>query len=618
MLTRRRNRVAHDGAARTNAISDGNALSTAANPTSTIPLVSSLRGDKKDVSAVLDDLMRAFAPNVLPCLFPEPNYEDTLDKSTGDAAVVESGISSRVPIRLSRAILLMYLHTCGGPPDFPRISPCATLECWIDPLVAQGTPAVGSGGSEGIAEMLERQYRSVLRSNIPISRVVEANLEAASMMLGKARNLARDGRVLVHYNGHGMPRATELGEVWVFDRDHTHYVPFNIMDMADLIGTPSLYIFDCNAAGAILRHWQKNGLHTKRPHDLFICACDAHETLPLNPILPADMLTACLTTPLKMALWWYIGYSHCKMLLPQVTEEMIRNLPGDLNDRKTPRGDLNWVLNAITTTIAWCVLPPSQFHYLFRHDLGTKAIFRNAILADRLMRETGVTPLTYPPLAEETHLHPMWELWDYVLERTISQLPELMSAAADPDAAARGVGYKESSFFDDQLTAFEVWVHCGDTTQTPPQLPCVLFALTQGVHRVRAFTLLAKYLDTGLAAGRLATLCGILPYLSKLTAQAPEVLLIVTVVWMQVIRSDPIEGCEEISRSKTERYFTNLLRLDEATTTIEVVEYGGGGGGGGNTPPTRMRPRCHARPLFLLPLLPLPWGERGGGFVITS
>ncbi|CCW70879.1 unnamed protein product [Phytomonas sp. Hart1] len=574
MLTRRRNRNTQDGAAHTTAFSDGSASTATAGSTSRLPLISSSRVDKKELSSMLEDLMVAFAPNVLPCLLCDHSCETNFGTSAGEAPAVDTSVSSQLPIRLTRAILFMYLHTCSGPPDYPRINPCTTLECWIDPLVAQGSRRAGGSCSEAIAEVLESQYRSVLREDIPISRVVEANIEVASMMLGKARNLTRDGRVLVHYNGHGMPRATDLGEVWVFDSDHTHYVPFNITDISDLIGTPTLYIFDCNAAGAILRHWQKNLLHEKRPHDLFICACDAHETLPLNPVLPADMLTSCLTTPLKMVLWWYIGYSHHKMLLPQVTEEMIRNLPGDLSDRRSPRGDLNWVLNAVTTTIAWCTLPPSQFHYLFRHDPRTRAIFRNAILADRLMRETGVIPITYPALAEEMHLHPMWELWDCVLERTIAQLPGLMAAPSTRPKATPGVRYQESSFFDDQLLAFEVWVHYGDMTQTPQQLPCVLFALTQVHHRVRAFTLLAKYLDSSLAAGRLATLCGILPYLSRLIAQVPEVLLIVTVVWMQVIRADPLEGCEEISRSKTESYFTSLLRLDEATTTIEMVEYG--------------------------------------------
>lgn len=32
-------------------------------------------------------------------------------------------------------------------------------------------------------------------------------------------------------------------------------------------------------------------------------------------------------------------------------------IPGRLNDRRTPLGELNWIFTAITDTIAWNVLP---------------------------------------------------------------------------------------------------------------------------------------------------------------------------------------------------------------------------------------------------------------------
>lgn len=36
---------------------------------------------------------------------------------------------------------------------------------------------------------------------------------------------------------------------------------------------------------------------------------------------------------------------------------MIEKIPGRLNDRKTPLGELNWIFTAVTDTIAWNVLP---------------------------------------------------------------------------------------------------------------------------------------------------------------------------------------------------------------------------------------------------------------------
>lgn len=42
---------------------------------------------------------------------------------------------------------------------------------------------------------------------------------------------------------------------------------------------------------------------------ILLCACGANEILPLNPELPADLFTSCLTTPIRMALRWFASRS---------------------------------------------------------------------------------------------------------------------------------------------------------------------------------------------------------------------------------------------------------------------------------------------------------------------
>jgi hypothetical protein len=37
--------------------------------------------------------------------------------------------------------------------------------------------------------------------------------------------------VLFHYNGHGVPRPTANGEVWVFNKSYTQYIPMSIYDL---------------------------------------------------------------------------------------------------------------------------------------------------------------------------------------------------------------------------------------------------------------------------------------------------------------------------------------------------------------------------------------------------
>lgn len=46
-----------------------------------------------------------------------------------------------------------------------------------------------------------------------------------------------------------------------------------------------------------------------------LAACGAKEMLPMNPKLPADLFTACLTTPIKTALLWYCLHRVGKLSL---------------------------------------------------------------------------------------------------------------------------------------------------------------------------------------------------------------------------------------------------------------------------------------------------------------
>jgi regulator-associated protein of mTOR len=59
-----------------------------------------------------------------------------------------------------------------------------------------------------------------------------------------------------------------------------------------------------------------------------------------------------------------------------ITLDMINNLPGKENDRKTLLGELNWIFTAITDSIAWSVLPKHLFNKLFRQDALLASLFR--------------------------------------------------------------------------------------------------------------------------------------------------------------------------------------------------------------------------------------------------
>ena len=127
---------------------------------------------------------------------------------------------------------------------------------------------------------------------------------------------------------------------------------------------------------------------TKSRDVICFAACGADQQLPLNPAVPADVFTACLTTPIKMALRWFMYRNPLQLDLPK---DILDRIPGSLDKRKTPIGELNWIFTSITDTIAWNVLPLPLFQKLFRQDLLIASLSRNFLLADRIMRSLHCT-----------------------------------------------------------------------------------------------------------------------------------------------------------------------------------------------------------------------------------
>ena len=202
-------------------------------------------------------------------------------------------------------------------------------------------------------------------------------------------------------------------------------------------------------------------------------------------------------------------------------------LSGQFGDRRTMLGELNWIFTAITDTIAWNTLPRTLFQKLFRQDLLVASLFRNFLLAERVMRSYDCTPVSAPGLPP-THQHPMWKAWDLAVDMALAQLPTILE---------KGQIYKASTFFEEQLTAFEVWLRFGDQQRPPPeQLPIVLQVLLSQAHRLRALDLLGRFLDLGPWAVNLALSVGIFPYVLKLLqASARELRPLLVSIWAKIL-----------------------------------------------------------------------------------
>jgi regulatory associated protein of mTOR len=470
-----------------------------------------------------------------------------------------------------------------------KTHPCAKLECWIDPESLPPPRAL-----EKIGKNLQEQYETLsMRTRYKLQ--LDPSIEDARKFCQTMRRSAKDERVLFHYNGHGVPKPTSGGEIWVFNKNFTQYIPVPVYDFMGYLGTPCLYVWDCSAAGHIINAFRKfadqrdseimaseNAPNPPRPKFtdcIHLAACRADEVLPMNPDLPADLFTSCLTTPIDMALRFFILQNP---LLAKITIDQVKKIPGRTSDRKSPRGELYWIFTSVTDTIAWSVLPRPLFKKLFRQDLMVAALFRNFLLADRIMRNYNCHPISNPPLPP-THNHPMWEAWDLAVDQCLNQMPEIVEKAErlEKEKAERerySTGEKEkqepvelyqtgkrfSTFFEEQLTAFEVWLQTAAITKEPPdQLPIVLQVLLSQFHRLRALLLLTRFLDLGPWAVNLALSIGIFPYVCKLLlSPAADLKATLIFIWARILAVD--KSCQvDLLKDNGYTYFVRLLQSTE-------------------------------------------------------
>ncbi|XP_050776710.1 regulatory-associated protein of mTOR isoform X3 [Gopherus flavomarginatus] len=241
--------------------------------------------------------------------------------------------------------LVLCLNVGVDPPDVVKTTPCARLECWIDPLSMGPQKAL-----ETIGANLQKQYEN-WQPRARYKQSLDPTVDEVKKLCTSLRRNAKEERVLFHYNGHGVPRPTVNGEIWVFNKNYTQYIPLSIYDLQTWMGSPSIFVYDCSNAGLIVKSFKQFALQREQelevaainpnhplaqmplPPSMKNCiqlaACEANELLPMIPDLPADLFTSCLTTPIKIALRWFCMQKSVR-LVPGVTLDLIEKQAWDL------------------------------------------------------------------------------------------------------------------------------------------------------------------------------------------------------------------------------------------------------------------------------------------------
>uniref|UniRef100_A0A158P5W7 WD_REPEATS_REGION domain-containing protein n=1 Tax=Angiostrongylus cantonensis TaxID=6313 RepID=A0A158P5W7_ANGCA len=473
----------------------------------------------------------------------------------------------------------------------------ARLEAWVDPYSCNPQKAAFK-----IATSLQKSYER-WQPRARYKSVTDPTGDDVRKLCQSMRRNAKDERVLFHYNGHGVPRPTQNGEIWVFNKNFTQYIPLSLFDLQLCMEFPSIYVWDCSSAETIVNwfmrfakdhedDWHKKLLahqeavtstsisgakinshmtadqqaeslkFQRRPKFrdcIQLAACREDERLPTSPELPADLFTSCLTTPIHTSILYLIKNGKKNQFPPNLLDE----IPGQLNDRRTILGELNWIFTAITDTIAWNALPRDDFQRLFRQDLLLASLFRSFLLAERVMSGNGCNVVSSPALPS-TADHPLWDSWEYTLDLSLNHIHNLLTPKLNFQVIGRDLFFRSSIstlntlidvsgiigdgqdvphnwFFIEQLKAFEVWLEYGVNKQSSPeQLPIVLQVLLSQAHRQRALELLARFLDLGQWAVGYSLSVGIFPYMLKLLqSTSRELRTWLAFIWAKILAVDP-------------------------------------------------------------------------------
>ncbi|KAJ9124046.1 hypothetical protein QFC22_000839 [Naganishia vaughanmartiniae] len=314
---------------------------------------------------------------------------------------------------LTQAVLAVCLNLGNA-----QSNKAKTEEGFFDPATRHHERAMRK-----IMANLASQFNSI--QEMTVVALPDPRQETVIAALQRARRASPADQILFLYNDHGTLAPTSQGEIWVYDTDFpvtpTTYNPIFVSSLMDCTKAGTIYVWDCDNAGRVvdcaLEHGKRKDLENRQrsahlpqgipsqlthgDHDIHFGACATDQVLPVLDDLPR----------------------HQAKVDPSGSQRQIQDdIPGEMDNRNTPLGELNWLFTVIVDTIAWQSLPFEAFRTLFRTNNATRSLSRGYILVQRILRNYDCTPVCYPDIPS-THLHPLWQVWDTALEDFLCQLP---------------------------------------------------------------------------------------------------------------------------------------------------------------------------------------------------
>ncbi len=189
-------------------------------------------------------------------------------------------------MRTFNVALVTCLNIGVDPPDQIKPNPCARLECWIDPESMPPPKAL-----EAIGNALQMQYER-WQTKAKYKQCLDPTVNDVKRLCTSLRKTAKNERILFHYNGHGVPKPTANGELWVFNKTYTQYIPLSVYELQSWMGTPAIYVLDCSSAGIVVDAFtnhtnQKAAEYRVRASTACVYRCSLHVT-PWHTTPPFD------------------------------------------------------------------------------------------------------------------------------------------------------------------------------------------------------------------------------------------------------------------------------------------------------------------------------------------